>query len=299
MSNAADPVHRDPRRARGLLPCRRPAEEQRARALQLARVGFILGFGSDELFLGAHTAVTLDRSGGLVGGQREILIKTVSNVAGGIHAPEDDIVRVIAPRGHRHRPSYNGAGMTGPAILSKTRFDDTISTTNGPNGGDGPMFKYERIYVLTQTINPATRVIRSRIVPENPKIPQDSTSPPGVNVTILAQTRKTTAGTGSSRSGRDADDYSGLINVRHRGRSGRWKRSVQHPDAQHIDIGRGCARHLPGILSESLTTTSGLAARAAQCAHLFSAGQKGRAHFRGTSISSIKAIPGSLPHHRR
>ena len=41
--------------------------------------------------------------------------------------------------------------MTGAAILSKTRFDDTYLDAQWDDGGSGPVFKYERIYVLTQT----------------------------------------------------------------------------------------------------------------------------------------------------
>ena len=121
-----------------------------------ARCGYTLEFASDDLFLGVHDTVSIDRSGGIGGGQKEILLKTLSNIAGGIYAPEDDIIRVISPLG-TSPGAFTGATMTGPAILSKTRLDREFLDDQFPDGGDGPMFKYERVYVLTrdhQSCNP-------------------------------------------------------------------------------------------------------------------------------------------------
>jgi hypothetical protein len=213
-----------------------------------SRVGFILGFGGDQLFMGAHSAVTLDRSGGLGGGQGEILIKAVSNAAGGIHAPEDDIARVIAPVGSAPPATYNGIALTGPAILSKTRFDDTYLDNQFPNGGDGPVFKYERVYVLTQTINPTTRVIDSVIVPENPKIPQDTTAPPGVAVTSLGANKENYRWYWLLENAREADDYSGLINVVTAiGQSG-GSAAFNTQTAQTIDINTWLRTTVPSAL---------------------------------------------------
>jgi hypothetical protein len=179
-----------------------------------------LGSAATNFFLGAHSAVTVDRSGGLAGGQSEILIKTVSNVAGGIYEPEDDIIRVIAPVGTSPPAAYSGATLTGPAIFSKTRFDDSYLDNQWPDGGSGPMFKYERMYVLTQTINPTTRAVTTidaanvlTAVSENPKIPQDTTGPPGVPVMSLGAPKENYRWYWLLENARDADDYSGLINV--------------------------------------------------------------------------------------
>jgi len=161
------------------------------------RVGYKLSFGSDEKFLGVHKDVTLDRSGGVVAGQREILIKQVSNVAGGIHATQDDIARVIppvAPSGNG--VAFTGTGVLGAALFSKSRFDDEYLDAQWPDGGSGPVFKYELCYPLTQTIDPVTRAVG--VLPENPKIPQDAPVHRASPWQILARTRNSTAGIGSS-----------------------------------------------------------------------------------------------------
>jgi hypothetical protein len=153
------------------------------------RVGFKLSFGSDEKFLGVHEDVSLDRSGGVVAGQREILIKTVSNVAGGIYSTEDDIARVIppvAPAGGG--VAFSGAGVLGAALFSRSRFDDEYLDAQWPDGGSGPLFKYELHYPLTQTIDPVTRVVGT--LPENPKVPQDSTGPTGVAVANIGSDKE-------------------------------------------------------------------------------------------------------------
>lgn len=213
-----------------------------------ARVGFILGFGGDEPFLGAHSTVTMDRSGGLGGGQGELLIKTVSNVAGGIHAPEDDIARVIAPVGAAPPATYSGGSLTGPAILSKTRFDDSYLDNQFANGGDGPVFKYERVYVLTQTINPTTRIVDVAIVPENPKIPQDTTGPPGVNVQSLGTNKENYRWYWLLENAREADDYSALINVVTAIGQPGGSAAFNTQTAQYIDINTWLRATIPSAL---------------------------------------------------
>jgi hypothetical protein len=177
------------------------------------RVGFNLQFASDELFLGVHGAMSVDRSGGLAGGQNELLIKTTSNAAGGIYAPEDDIMRVIAPVATGTGAAYSGVSLTGPAIMSKTRFDDSYLDGQWDHGSDGPIFKYERVYVLTQTINPVTRVVDAAIVPENPKIPQDTTGPPGVNVQNLGADKEFYRWYWLIENARGADDYPKIMSL--------------------------------------------------------------------------------------
>lgn len=217
-----------------------------------SRVGFNLQFAGDELFLGVHAAVSVDRSGGTSAGQREILIKTVTNAAGGINAPEDDLIRVIAPVATGVTPgtgwNYNGTTLTGPAILSKTRFDDTYLDGQWDNGSDGPIFKYERVYVLTQTMNPVTRVTDSSIVPENPKIPQDSTGPPGVAVRSLGTDKETYRWYWLIENARNNDDYQKIINVA--GAIGQTSGSAafKTQTEQFLDVDALLRAHVPAIL---------------------------------------------------
>ena len=179
----------------------------------IARVGYNIEFPPDDLFLGTHGGISVDRSGGTVTGQKEILLKQLSILAGGIHAPQDDIVRLIPARATGTGFQFDGSGMLGAAILSKTRLKRDYLDNQWENGGDGMMFKYERIYVLTQTINPVTRVVDASVVPENPKIPQDSTSPPGVNVTNLGTNSEFYRWHWLVEGGRDADNYVPIMNL--------------------------------------------------------------------------------------
>ena len=180
----------------------------------IARVGYNIEFPPDDLFMGVHGGISIDRSGGTVTGQKEILLKTLNILAGGIHAPQDDLIRIIPARAPSPTGiAFDGSGMLGAAILSKTRLKGDYLDNQWDNGGDGMMFKYERIYVLTQTINPATRVVDGAVVPENPKIPQDSTSPPGQNVVNLNATSEFYRWHWLVESGRDTDDYTGIMNV--------------------------------------------------------------------------------------
>lgn len=216
------------------------------------RVGYNLQFASDELFLGVHGAISIDRSGGTSGGQKEILIKTVTNAAGGINAPEDDIIRVISPvatgvtlnRGW----NYDGSAMTGAAILSKTRFDDTYLDAQWEDGGSGPMFKYERVYVLTQTINPTTGITDGNIVPENPKIPQDSTGPPGVNVTTLGTNKETYRWYWLIENARSTDDYQKIMNVATAIGQVQGSAAFKAQTNQFLDVNALLRAHVPAIL---------------------------------------------------
>ena len=179
----------------------------------IARVGYNIEFPPDDLFLGTHGAISIDRSGGTTTGQKEILLKQLSILAGGIHAPQDDIIRLIPAKATGTGFQFDGSGMLGAAILSKTRLKGDYLDNQWDNGADGMMFKYERIYVLTQTINAATRVVDAAIVPENPKIPQDSTSPPGVNVVNLGANSEFYRWHWLVESGRDTDNYVPIMNV--------------------------------------------------------------------------------------
>jgi hypothetical protein len=212
------------------------------------RVGFNLQFAADELFLGVHPAMSVDRSGGLAGGQNEILIKTVSNAAGGVHAPEDDIMRVIAPVATGTGAAYSGAGLTGPAIMSKTRFDDAYLDGQWDNGSDGPIFKYERVYVLTQTINPVTRAVDPAIVPENPKIPQDTTGPPGVNVINLGANKEFYRWYWLIENARRQDDYQKIMDVTNAIGQAQGSTNFNNLTQQHLDVSSVLRAHVPAIL---------------------------------------------------
>lgn len=159
------------------------------------RVGFTVGFPSDQPFLGAHGTIAVDRSGsGDQFSQKEILIKHAISRAGGIPGMYDDLIRVIAPR----------SAHTGSAILLKSRFDDEWLDNQFEEGGDGQMFEYELIYYPTTT---------SGGTPEGLKLPEPD-DVRGVSVRTLGSLDK-------ERyrwhwlidNNRDADNYAGLIKM--------------------------------------------------------------------------------------
>jgi len=158
------------------------------------RVGYIVDFGRDQPFLGTHSSIAIDRSGGVEFNQYELLIRQMMNGAGGIYTTEDDIIRVIGTK----------TSFTGPAILSKSRFDSEYLDGQWDNGADGTMFKYERVYIQTQT---------TPSLPGNEgyKYPQDSTGPPGVAVVGLGTNKELYRWWWLIRNNRDQDDYTRLM----------------------------------------------------------------------------------------
>ncbi len=189
------------------------------------RCGYTLEFPSDDLFLGTHDTLGLDRSGGGGStGQKEILLKRLENSAGGIYASEDDIIRVISPIGTLPTSQFfTGAGITGAAIMAKTRLDSEFLDAQFPNGGGGSQHKYERVYVLTQTINAGTRAVTTPTfgaagtvlssISEDMKIPQSTTGPPGVAFTSLGANKESYRWYWLLQNAREADDFTGMINV--------------------------------------------------------------------------------------
>ncbi len=166
------------------------------------RVGYLLRFGADQLFLGLHDSVAIDRSGaGDQFSQKEILVKRSLNRAGGIPCTEDDIIRVIAPRSQH----------TGPAIFIHNRLDsDNYLDAQFADGSSGTLFEYELLYPLYSG-NVATSTDNGTL--EGYKLTQDGPGPPGVAV------RKLTPGLSKDeyrwywliKNNRSDDNYAGLI----------------------------------------------------------------------------------------
>lgn len=208
---------------------------------QQNRVGWNVKFGADNMLLGAHETISIDRSGnasneGLDGtsvtSQREILLKQVMNAAGGIYSQEDDLIRMIPTvAAGSPAPAYNGSLALGEAILSKSRFDDEYLDGQWDNGGSGPLFKQEYIYPLSQTIDPVTRVVTTHATggtlsaaAEGLKVPQTGGSPGPAGIAVQAYTPPATGNALYTidpkenyrwhwllRNSRTGDDYSGVI----------------------------------------------------------------------------------------
>ena len=234
------------------------------------RCGYTLEFPSDNLFMGLHDTVAIDRSGGTSAGQKEILLRRLSNTAGGIYTPEDDICRVISAVGTLPTSQYfTGAALTSAAIMSKTRLDREYLDSQFPNGGDGSMNKYERIYVSTSTISPSTRAITAintgnvlTSVAEDPKVPQSSPGPnAGVLVTSLGADKETYRWYWLLQNGRESDDFTGIINLTNAvGQTG-GSASFNTLAAQYINVSAWLRAVVPatlyGVTDNYLGTGSG------------------------------------------
>jgi hypothetical protein len=155
------------------------------------RVGWNIRFPNDQLFLGAHRTIAIDRSGaGNQFSQKEILVKHAINHAGGIPGMEDDLIRVIAPRSQH----------TSSAMLLKSRFDNEWLDNIYQDGGDGRMFEFELIYHMSGTTGG----------PEGLKLTQDGGTS-GVSVRSLGSDKELYRWHWLNKNNRDADDYEGLM----------------------------------------------------------------------------------------
>lgn len=115
---------------------------QRGRGVR-SRVGFNIAFPAERPFLGAHERIAVDRSGSGGFSQSEILVKhAINHAGGGVPAPQDDLIRVIAPR-EEHTTS---------AILLKSRFDSEFLDNMYQDGNDGTAWEFEFIYFPTTTV---------------------------------------------------------------------------------------------------------------------------------------------------
>lgn len=113
---------------------------QRARASN-SRVGFNVGFPSDQLFRNVHRSVAIDRSEGQVVGQRELLFDLMATSSGGIPGEFNDLAYVVSPD-----PVHTSA-----AILQMARFGSVFLDDQFENGGNGTVYEYELIYYPTTT----------------------------------------------------------------------------------------------------------------------------------------------------
>lgn len=183
---------------------------------QIVRVGYNLKFPSDDLFLGVHGGLGVDRSGDSNGvpGQKEILTKTLMNLAGGIYTPEEDVIRLIPAIATGTNYLYDGSAMLGASILSKTRLKDDFLEGQWADGASGMLFKYDTIYSLVKTIDPVTRVVdATRALPENPKIADGYSASNPVSLMNLGSDKEIYRWNWIVENGRSADNYTDLINA--------------------------------------------------------------------------------------
>jgi hypothetical protein len=155
------------------------------------RLGFELGFNSEQLFRGIHHTVALDRSESTGFGQREMLIHQMLNHAGGVPTKYHDLVQIMAPR-----PEY-----TGSAELQLARYTSVFLDDQFDHGSDGMLFEYELIYQLNST---------DTGTPEGNKVPNPD-SVMGTTIRNLGDDKEAYRWNFLIKNNEDRDDYSRLI----------------------------------------------------------------------------------------
>lgn len=160
---------------------------------QDVRVGFNVRFPADQLFLGSHETVAIDRSGsGNEFSQKEMLVKHAINHAGDIPGMHDDLIRVIAPQ----------TVHTSSAMLLKSRYDNEFLDNIYEDGGDGTSWEYELIYYPTTTSGG----------PEDLKLPNPD-EVTGVDVMSLGSDPELYRWYWLIKNNREADAYDPLIEM--------------------------------------------------------------------------------------
>ena len=163
----------------------------------VARVGFNLRFGPDQLFRGVHDKVAVDRSQHTTIGVAEIVAKHIATAAGEIPGMYDDLAYFIHPLG-----TY-----TSPAMLRLAGFDEVYLDSQFPNGSEGRMFEVEVHRWSLQTVDGN---------PESPKLPGNESAGTGYNNLELqdyGNNQEAYRWNALQAMHRDEDDYSALIVV--------------------------------------------------------------------------------------
>jgi hypothetical protein len=155
------------------------------------RLGFNLGFNSEQLFRGVHRSVAIDRSESIGFGQREILMHQVLNHCGGVPTKYHDLIQVIAPQ----------AAHTGAAELQLARYTDVFIDDQYANGKEGMVYEYELVYQLNSTDNGT---------PEGNKVPAPD-SVVGTAIRDLGNDKEGYRWTFLNKNNEDRDDYSRVI----------------------------------------------------------------------------------------
>ena len=157
-----------------------------------ARLGFNIGFNSEQLFRGVHRSVAIDRSESTGFGQREMLTHQMLNHCGGVPTKYHDLIRVIAPR----------LEHTGAAELQLARYTDVFLDDQYANGSDGMVFEYELVYQLNAPTDNGT--------PEGNKIPKPD-SVVGSAIRDHGTDKEAYRWTFLIKNNEDRDDYSRLM----------------------------------------------------------------------------------------
>ncbi len=108
---------------------------------EVPRLGYGVGFNSEQPFRGSHSSVLIDRSEGVGYGQREVLMNLVMTHAGSDSGEYNDLIQAITPLSEH----------TGPAELQLDRFTDLVLDSQFTDGATGALYEYELVYYPTTT----------------------------------------------------------------------------------------------------------------------------------------------------
>ncbi|MCC6620673.1 MAG: lamin tail domain-containing protein, partial [Deltaproteobacteria bacterium] len=156
-----------------------------------ARLGFSVRFDPLDPFRGTYETVALDRSEGVITGQREILMDLVQARAGSVAAEYSDLARLVAPR----------AAHSGTALVQAGRYSDLVLDAQFEGGSDGGLFEHELVYYPTTTDTGA---------PDGRKLPQPD-SVVGTSVRDLGADPEAYRHVFLLENRRRADDFAALI----------------------------------------------------------------------------------------
>ncbi len=154
----------------------------------LNRVGYNVKFPADDLYLGVHERVGIDRSEGQSPGQRELLFDIMMSNSGGVLSRYYDLVRVLAPNN----------SLTGSATLQLARYDELFLDSQFEDGSEGKVYEYELVYYPTSESGGLKRPQPDRVV--------------GVSVSNLGDDPEAYRWFFLNKINREADDFDPIIN---------------------------------------------------------------------------------------
>jgi hypothetical protein len=147
--------------------------------------GYKVDLGPDQKFLGVHSSLRFDFSGG---GAKEIFIKQMVNRAGGSSVSlYDDIAYMITPR-------HSGRIV----LLQLARYEDVFLDEQFQNGGDGTLFELDDITYPTNP-DPYPEGLKTGTGVSSPDLNDRGSDPEAYRGQVLI------------KNNRAADDYSGIV----------------------------------------------------------------------------------------
>ncbi|MCA9167644.1 MAG: lamin tail domain-containing protein, partial [Planctomycetales bacterium] len=154
-----------------------------------AGTGYNVRFRPEQLFRGVHDSVAFDQNG-----EEEALVKFVALQSGNLGGSYNDAFQLVTPSG-------SGGGAT---LTYLARHSDIFLREQFENGGDGTLFKFEGIRVLTSTVDGR---------PESLKLYQPIGWVGNFDIQDLGDDKELYRWPFLINGGRDRDDYSRIIDM--------------------------------------------------------------------------------------